>query len=173
MSYRPPEPLGPTHELEAFVCASPEQTDWLVRRARQSTATGTTRVFVVTPTDSRQVVAYYAWTMAQMDLADAPERLRKGAGRYPQPVALLARMGVQVEHEGKGLGAALLRDVILRAAAISNDIGCRGLLVHCESEAARGFYRHLIPEFETSPTDELHLVLLLKDIKRTLRGDRP
>lgn len=65
----------------------------------------------------------------------------------------------------------MLRDVIERAAAISEEIGCRGLLVHCESEQARKFYLHLVPEFEASPTDELHLVLMLKDIKRTLRPD--
>ena len=41
-------------------------------------------------------------------------------------------------------------------------------LVHAESERARGFYEHLIPEFERSPTDPLHLLLLLKDICRTL-----
>ena len=171
MSYRPPELLGPAHELAGFVCASAEQTDWLVRHARQSMATSTTRVFVVTPTDSTQVVAFYAWTMAQITVADAPARLRRGAGRYPQPVALLARLGVDLQHERQGLGAALLRDVIQRAAAISDDIGCRGLLVHSESEDARRFYLHLIPEFEASPTDDLHLVLLLKDIKRTLRVD--
>ena len=33
---------------------------------------------------------------------------------------------------------------------------------------ARAFYLHLIPEFEQSPTDELHLVLLMKDILKTL-----
>lgn len=168
MSYRPPEPLGPAHELEKFICASWEQTDWLLRHARQSTATGTTKLFVVTLADSQQVAAFYAWAMASIDLADAPARLRKGAGRYPQPIALLARLGVDRDHEGKGLGAALLRDVIERVAAISDDIGCRGLLVHCESEQARNFYLHLIPEFEISPTDDLHLALILKDIKRTL-----
>jgi hypothetical protein len=42
------------------------------------------------------------------------------------------------------------------------------LLVHAESEQARGFYEHLIPEFQPSPTDPLHLVLLLKNIRRTL-----
>lgn len=68
-------------------------------------------------------------------------------------------------------GAGLLRDVIERVAAISEEIGCRGLLVHCESDQARKFYPHLVSEFEPSPTDELHLVLLLKDIKRTLRRD--
>jgi GNAT superfamily N-acetyltransferase len=131
-------------------------------------AAGMTRVFVVTPARSQDVVAYYAWTMAQIALDDAPARLWKGAGRYPQPVALLARLGVHREHESKGLGAGLLRDVIHRVAAISDDIGCRGLLVHCESEHARNFYRHIVPEFEASPSDELHLVLLLKDIRRTL-----
>jgi hypothetical protein len=48
----------------------------------------------------------------------------------------------------------------------------RGLLVHTESEQAWGIYEHLIPEFERSPTDSLHLLLLLKDIRRTL-GSRP
>jgi GNAT superfamily N-acetyltransferase len=170
VTYRPPEQLGPGHQLGSFACASAEQTDWLLRHARQSMATGTTKVFVVTA-GTGEVVAYYAWTMAQISLADAPRRLRKGSGNYPQPVALLARLGVHREHERQGLGAALLRDVIQRVAAISDDIGCRGLLVHCESEQARDFYLHLIPEFESSPTDELHLVLLLKDIKKTLQVD--
>jgi len=46
---------------------------------------------------------------------------------------------------------------------------CRGCwLVHAESEQVRGFYVHLIPEFERTPTDPLHLLLLLKGIRRTL-----
>ena len=64
-----------------------------------------------------------------------------------------ARLGVDEGHEKNGLGEA---------------IGCRGLLVHAESEQARSFYEHLIPEFGRSPTDPLHPVLLLKDIRRTL-----
>ncbi|WP_255003130.1 GNAT family N-acetyltransferase [Cyanobium sp. HWJ4-Hawea] len=86
----------------------------------------------------------------------------------PQPIALLARLGVDERHESKGLGAALLLDVITRVASMGNAIGCRGLLVHAESKEARSFYEHLIPEFERSPTDPLHLLLLLKDIRCTL-----
>jgi hypothetical protein len=106
--------------------------------------------------------------MAQIQLSDAPQRLRKGAGRYPQPVALLARLGVQVDHERRALGAGLLQDVLVRLMELSENIGCRGLLVHAESIQARGFYLHLVSEFEPSLTDDLHLVLLLKDIRRTL-----
>lgn len=125
-------------------------------------------MLVVTSTDSKVVVAYYAWCMASVSLADAPVRLRKGAGRYPQPVALLARLGVDRKHEGHGLGAGLLQDVIARTHAMGSEIGCRGLLVHAEAEEARAFFEHLIPDFEPSPTDPLHLALLMKDIRRTL-----
>jgi GNAT superfamily N-acetyltransferase len=167
--YQPPELLAARHQLTGFRCRSEEQTAWLVEVAKQAHGTGTTRVFVVIEVDQPRVAAYYAWCMASVAIADLPERLRRGAGRYPQPVALLARLGVDEGHEGQDLGAALLLDVITRIASLSDAIGCRGLLVHAESEQARGFYEHLIPEFSSSPTDPLHLLLLLKDIRRTLR----
>ena len=131
-------------------------------------AIGATRVFVVRATHTSSVVAYYAWCMAHLEQEAVPPRLRKGAGRYPQPVALLARLGVDASHEGQGLGAALLLDVVSRLVGLGEEIGCRGLLIHCETDAARAFYLHLIPELQASPTDDLHLVLRMKDARRTL-----
>jgi hypothetical protein len=86
VTYRPPVLLEPNHQLEEFSCRSPEQTSWLHRHARQSSASGSNRVFVVTEPDSARVVAYYAyyayyaWCMAQLSLEAAPERLKRGAG---------------------------------------------------------------------------------------------
>lgn len=168
--YRVPEALAARHDLHAFRCRSTEQTEWLHRHARQSASVGTTRVFVVTEDEKSQVVAYYAWCMAQVRTDEATERLRKGAGRYPQPIALLARLGVDTKHEGRGLGVGLLQDVFARLLELSESVGCRGLLVHAESGQARDFYLHLVPEFESSPTDDLHLLLLMKDVRRALRG---
>jgi hypothetical protein len=168
-AYRSPELLRAGHSLDGFECRSAEQTDWLRRHARRSIGVGTTRVLVVTPADSDIVAAYYAWCMASVTLAEAPPPVRKGAGRYPQPVALLARLGVDVDHESRGLGAGMLRDVIIRSLALGEEIGCRGLLVHAETVEARDFYLHLVPEFEASPTDSMHLYLLMKDIRRTLQ----
>jgi len=107
--YLPPALVSSDHEVEQFECRSVEQTLWLRRHARQSAATGATKVLVVTRARSAAVVAYYAWCMASLAVDTAPPRLRKGAGRYPQPVALLARLGVSIHHERRGLGAALLR----------------------------------------------------------------
>ena len=166
--YQPPELLAARHQLADFRCRSQEQTAWLVEVARQAHGAGSTRVLVVTEVDQPHVIAYYAWCMASVAIVELPDRLRRGVGRYPQPIALLARLGVDERHEGQGLGAALLLDAITRVAGLSEAIGCRGLLVHAESEQARSFYEHLLPEFERSPTDPLHLLLLLKDIRRTL-----
>ena len=168
--YRPPRLLEFGDHLDDFECRSEAQTEWLRHHARQAEAAGTSKVLVVTEPHSPQVVAYYAWCMASIAVADAPVRMRKGAGRYPQPVALLARLGVSLYHEGRGLGAAMLCDVIRRTAQAGHEIGCRGLLVHAETEDARGFYLHLVPDFETSPTDRLHLVLMMKDLLRLFRS---
>jgi GNAT superfamily N-acetyltransferase len=168
--YRPPELLAIRHDISQFACRSVEQTEWLRRFSRQSAATGTTKVLVVTESARPVVVAYYAWCMAQIATTAAPDRMLKGASRYPQPVALLARLGVDAGHKRQGLGAAMLQDALGRLLELSDNIGCPGLLVHAESAEARDFYLHLVPGFEPSPTDDLHLVLLMKDIRQTLRG---
>ncbi len=168
MTYSSPTPLQPQHELEAFHCGSQEQTSWLHRFARQSAASGSTRVFVVTEANSERVVAYYAWCMAHLAIEAAPDRLRRGAGKYPLPAALLARLGVDSSHEGRGLGSGMLRDVLLRFLAVADEIGARALLIHAESENARAYYLHLLPDLLPSPIDPLHLILLAKDLRRTL-----
>lgn len=150
-AYPPLEPLADDHDLTAFRCRSSEQTHWLQRYARQSAATGTTRVFVVTERPGRRVVAYYAWCMAQIHSHSAPAKLRAGAGRYPQPVAPLARLAVDIDHEGRGLAVGMLQDIFTRVIGLSDDIGCRGLIMHAESAQARDFSLHVIPEFQPSP----------------------
>lgn len=163
-----PVPLG-VHDVSSFQCRSNEQTEWLRRFAVQAHATGTTKVFVIADDDGK-VMAYYAWSMASVgDRECLPERMRKGAGRYPQPVALLTRLGVDLRYEGRGLASIMLDDVMTRVLLLSESIGCRGLLVHCENEEASKFYLHVLPAFMASPTDPMHLYLLLKDIRRSLQ----
>jgi hypothetical protein len=49
--------------------------------------------------------------MAQLHTDAAPSRARKGAGRYRQPIALLARLGIAIGHERAGLAAGMLQDI--------------------------------------------------------------
>ena len=82
------------------------------------------------------------------------------------PVILSARLAVDRSEQGKGLGKALLKDALLRAAQAADIVGCRAVLVHAKDQAAQAFYRKF--GFEPSPVDDLHLYLLMKDIHASL-----
>jgi GNAT superfamily N-acetyltransferase len=100
----------------------------------------------------------------------APERIRKGLARYPMPLMVLARLAVAVEQQGQGLGAALLKDAIGRTLADAEIAGIRALAVHAKDERARGFYEHF--GFRPSPSDPLHLLVLMKDLQ-AMTGTSP
>lgn len=165
MAYRRPEPLARHHELDDFACGEPALDEWLKKHARAANTSESARVFVVTPDgDTATVVGYYALAAAQVEPADAAERARKGQPpRRPVPAVLLARLAVDHRHQGGGLGRSLLQDVLLRCVDAADAIGVRVLLVHAKHERAKAWYEQY--GFEESPTDPLHLMLLMKDVR--------
>ncbi|WP_225977476.1 hypothetical protein [Nostoc sp. CENA543] len=60
----------------------------------------------------------------------------------------------------------LLKECIKRVNAAADILGIRTLLVHAKDEQARAWYENF--DFEPSPTDPLHLFLMLKDIRKML-----
>lgn len=167
MSYGQVEPISSEHLTSEFDCGSGAQTEWLRRHALQADRTDTSKVRVLTRAGDRRVVGYYALAAGSVELGNAPARVAKGMPRYPVPVVILTRLGVDVHEQGRGLGAALLRDALMRVASAAEEIGARALLIHCEDKSARAFYLHF-GEFEESPTDSLNLYLLMSDLRRTL-----
>lgn len=93
-------------------------------------------------------------------------------GAYRAPEQLAAHHDVSAfacrSSEQTGWARHCSRTVFARLLAISDDIGCRGLLVHAESVEARDFYLHLVSELEPIRADDLHLVVLMKGVRRTL-----
>ncbi len=161
-----PEPLTGAHNVKDFDCGKQELTDWLRRFALQNQQAGASRVYVVH--QAGQVVGYYALAAGSVEPEEAPERVKKGLARHPIPVILLARLAVDVSKHGQGLGAALLKDALKRAASAADEIGARAVLVHAKDDEAKTFYQHF--GFEPSPTDPLHLFLLMKELRAILKG---
>lgn len=165
----PVEPLDASHSIADFDCGSEAQTHWLRRHAAQSQSGGMSRVFVVQRRGDERVVGYYALSTGSVLHADASTRLAAGAGRYDIPVVVLTRLGVDRSEQGKGLGRALVVDALRRVDRVSDEVGVRALLIHAEDDEARRFYLRLA-SFEPSPVDDLQLLLLLKDLRRAIRG---
>jgi predicted N-acetyltransferase YhbS len=76
---------------------------------------------------------------------------------------VLARLAVDLGEQGQGLGKGLLKDALLRALQASDIAGLRAVVVHAKDERARAFYQTF--GFEPSPLDDLHLMLLMKDLR--------
>lgn len=168
MEVEGPVPFDPrSHDVTSFDCGSPAQTDWLRRVAREAEAAGTARVYVITQSGTGRVIGYHALAAGVVRPEDAPRSLLRGAGRSPVPTILLARLGVDTSAQGLGLGAALVKDATLRSRHAARTIGARALLIHAESQGARDFYLRLA-EFDESPTDPLHLILMMSTIADTL-----
>jgi hypothetical protein len=121
---------------------------------------------VVVGSEQARVVGYHALAAAGVEREAATARVIKGMPRYPVPVVLLARLAVDVSVGRRGLGAWLLSDAMTRTLAASETIGVRAMLVHAINNNAREFcIRHGL---EASPTDPLHLMILIKDIGAAL-----
>lgn len=158
-----PQPLAAHHLLEGFDCGRVELNDWLLRHARQAHASGSARTFVTAQQDGR-VVGYYSLAVGQVEHEQATERIRKGMGRFPIPVVVLARLAASTMHQGQGIGAALLKNAIKRSLLISEHAGVRAILTHPIDAPAAGFYTHF--EFDFSPLHRNQMLLLLKDARR-------
>lgn len=166
--YGAPQPISSSHSVDLFDCGAPALDDWLKKYALQAHASHTSNVIVVPSTPlTNRVVGFHAIAVGQVEQANATGRLLKGAGAYPIPVAILTRLAVDRGEQGKQLGKALVVDAMRRVLAAAEHVGIRALLIHAKDEEAKKFYMHLA-EFEPSPTNELHLMVLLKDVKRSL-----
>jgi len=158
------ELLTAEHDLTQFDCGRHASlTDWLKRFARMNQASGDTRTYVVHRDLS--VVGYYSLAPGSVSRKKATTRASKSAPE-PIPIVLLARLAVDKREQGQGLGAALLKSALQRAYAGAEIIGGRAILVHAIDPEAAAFYRKY--GFESCPGLELHLMLLMRDLRYTL-----
>ena len=158
-----PEPLTDDHQIDSFDSGETVLDDWLRRRARANQATGASRTYVVC--EGKRVVAYYAVASGAIAQAAAPGRFRRNMPD-PIPVVVLARLAVDRNYQGRGLGRALFRDAARRAEHAADAIGIRGIVVHAISEEARKFYIAL--GFDPCPAESMTLVVTLPDVRSTL-----
>jgi GNAT superfamily N-acetyltransferase len=155
-----PAPLSECHHLDQFECGQPTLDDWLRRRALANQASGASRIFVTCR--GVQVVGYYALAAGAVTSHEAPGRLRRNMPD-PIPMIVLGRLAIDRSQQGKGVGAALLRDAVARTRRLSLEAGIAGILVHALSPDAKQFYEHW--GFVESPYNPMTLVARLKDLK--------
>ncbi len=160
------EKLRPDHRIEGFDCGREELDQYLLRYPLQNQQAGAAQTYVGLAGDA--VIGYHTLTVGQVSREEAPERLTKGLARHPVPIMLLARLAVDRRWHGQGVGKALLKDAMQRTLQAADIAGIRAFAVHAKDEEARRFYAKF--DFIPSPTDPMHLFVLLKDVRRIISG---
>jgi GNAT superfamily N-acetyltransferase len=158
--------LTKDHDVSSFDCGKPSLNDWLRRIALTNQQNDSARTYVLHR--ANRVVGYYSLSAGSVQKEESPARIAKGLARHPIGVILLARLAVDRNERGAGLGKTLLIDALRRALAAADAIGARAILVHAIDDEAANFYKKFA--FEPSPLDPKQLLLLMKDLRAALKS---
>jgi GNAT superfamily N-acetyltransferase len=158
-----PEPLADGHEIADFNSGEASLDEWLRRRARANQVSGASRTYVTCV--EMRVVGYYALASGAVTVECPPGRFRRNMPD-PIPVAVLARLAVDRDWQGRGIGRALFRDAARRVAQAAEAIGIRRIVVHAISAQAKEFYLAL--GFDPSPREPMMLMVTLQDVRAAL-----
>jgi GNAT superfamily N-acetyltransferase len=159
------EALGRSHQRSEFACGVPVLDQYLARFARQNHESGIAKTFIaVAPDSPRRVLGYYSISAGAIERQNLPAHAAKRFPNFPIPVARLARLAVDREFQGRGLGEDLMMDALKRVLRASGDIGIVAMLIDAKDEKAKRFYARY--EFESLPDQPLVLWLPMTAIAR-------
>lgn len=165
------ERLAKHHRRRGFQSGRPALDDWFHRFAGQADRRQhSARVWVLCDSEideGRRPIGYYALVAHAVTVAATPAELSRGLPPgYPIGAVLLARLAIDEQHQGRGLGTRLLADAVRHIASSDEHVAVPLLVVDAIDEEAATFYeRH---GFQRMPSDRLRLAARLVDIRRTL-----
>ena len=133
------EPVDiPLTGAESFDSGVPSLDDWLRSTSVTMEKANMGRTFVWR--DGEAVVAYYHLAPHELGQEGIPSRDRFAKKNRPVPSFLIAKLALSKTLQGRGLGAALLYDALVRIVAAASQVGGRLVIVDAIDERAAGFY---------------------------------
>lgn len=155
----------------SFRSGVPDLDTWLSRHAPAAEARRVSRTFVWCPgveagsDDIRNdVVAYYSLAGHGLRRDTLPRSVGRGSPTEV-PAVLLARLALDTQLHGQGLGGVLLADALARVVAATALVAARFVVVDALHEKAATFYEH--HGFRRIP-DTLRLVQKISDVAAAL-----
>lgn len=165
------EPVGRRHDRDAFDCGEPALNEFLQRYARKNHETGGAKTFVaVADGGDRTVLGFYSLSAASIEYARVPETIKRGLARRAVPAFRLARLAVDLQFQGQGLGGQLLLAAGRRCLWAAADIGGVAMLIDAKNERAAAWYAGYgaVPLLDTPSS----LLLPLATIEAALKPAR-
>jgi len=132
------EVLSNKHDRNSFDCGIDDLNKFIKQYALQNQKKHFARTYVCCM--GSQIVGYYTLSFGSVNRENAPDVLTRGMGKYQIPALVLGRLAIDIQYQGAGFGAALLKDAVLRAKQDEQIGGLRVIVVHAKDLAAQAFY---------------------------------
>jgi len=126
--------------------------------------------------DKGKVLGFATIAPGHIEVEDLPAATRKKLPRYPLPVLRLARLAVDQDARGQGLGRRLLRFVLELAVQMANDYGCIGVCVDAKPGAVEFYERYgfgsidVVEGQSDARPAPIPMFLALRAIRKALEG---
>ena len=135
------ERLSGAHDRSQFSSGSSPLDRYFREQASQDSKRRIVSCFVAVSVETQELIGFYTLSAASVALSSLAPEIAKKLPRYPVvPAALMGRLAIAQNHQGKGLGGVLLGDAVLRSARV--ELGVFAMLVDAKDDAAQRFYEH-------------------------------
>jgi GNAT superfamily N-acetyltransferase len=137
-----PTLLTDAHNLAQFNSGVHVLDEWLQRRALSNLESGASRTYVICPKGAQNVIGFFSLSMGQILATEATGSMRRNMPNKI-PAVVLGRLAIDLSWQGKGVGRALLAEVMRRSLRAAEEVSARLVIVHAISPTAENFYKYL------------------------------
>ena len=152
--------------LKKFDCGIEKLNEFLLRYAIRNDELGIGRTFVALNSNNH-ILGYFTLATAQVAYQEVPDEYKGKLPKYPIPALRIARLAVNKELQGNGIGKWLLSQVFIKAVQVSDITGLYLIIVDAK-ETSKSFYEHY--GFQKFMDENLSYFMLLDTIRNALHG---
>ena len=134
-----PRPLLKSDNRASFDCGQTTLNQWFVRHAWGNEKEAASRTYIMTETDTGSIAGYVSLVTGQIERDFLPKNRQRNKAD-PVPIILLGQLAVDLNYQGLGCGAALLKQALTVSLEASASVGFVGILTHPINASARKFY---------------------------------
>ena len=152
--------------LKNFDCGIEQLNEFLSRYAIKNDELGIGRTFIAL-NSSNHILGYFTLAAAQVAYQEIPDECKGKLPKYPIPALRIARLAVNKELQGNGIGKWLLSQVFIKAVQVSDITGLYLIIVDAK-ETSKSFYEYY--GFQRLVDEELSYFIVVDTVRKAILG---
>lgn len=158
--------ISPKSVLKKFDCEVDALNEFLSRYALKNDELGIGKTFVAL-NENNQIAGYFTLATAQVAYQEIPDDFKEKLPKYPIPALRIARLAVNKDLKGKGIGKWLLAQAFIKAIHVADVTGLYFIIVDAK-ETSKSFYEHY--GFHKFFDEDLSYFILVDTVRKAMQG---